>query len=94
MALAHILAYRYDNAVSWAAKAMNEQPDWATSFRLAAIAYALWDRMVEAREAMARLRAIDPTLRLSNLERVAPPLRRPEDRDRFVEGLRLAGLPE
>jgi adenylate cyclase len=94
MALAHILAYRYDNAVSWAAKAMNEQPEWATSFRLAAIAYALWDRMVEAREAMARLRAIDPTLRLSNLKRVAPPLRRPEDRDRFIEGLRLAGLPE
>ena len=78
MALALLLADRYDEAVSWAAKARNEQPNWATSLRVAAIAYALSDRIVEAREAMARLREIDPTLRLSNLERVAPPLRRPE----------------
>jgi adenylate cyclase len=94
MALALLLADRYDEAVSWAAKARNEQPNWATSLRVAAIAYALSDRIVEAREAMARLREIDPTLRLSNLERVAPPLRRPEDRARFADGLRRAGLPE
>ncbi len=94
MALALLLADRYDEAVSWAAKARNEQPNWATSLRVAAIAYALLDRIVEAREAMARLREIDPTLRLSNLERVAPPLRRPEDRARFADGLRRAGLPE
>jgi TolB-like protein/class 3 adenylate cyclase/tetratricopeptide (TPR) repeat protein len=94
MALAHLLADRYDEAVSWAAKARNEQPNWATSLRVAAIAYALSDRLVEAREAMARLREIDPTLRLSNLESVAPPLRRPEDRARFTDGLRKAGLPE
>jgi TolB-like protein len=94
MALAHLLADRYDEAVSWAAKSRNEQPNWATSLRVAAIAYALSDRIVEAREAIARLREIDPTLRLSNLEKVAPPLRRPEDRARFIEGLRRAGLPE
>jgi TolB-like protein/class 3 adenylate cyclase len=94
MALAHLLADRYDEAVSWAAKARNEQPNWATSLRVAAIAYALSDRIVEAREAMARLREIDPTLQLSNLESVAPPLRRPEDRARFIDGLRRAGLPE
>ena len=94
MALALLLADRYDEAVSWAAKARSEQPNWATSLRVAAIAYALSDRIVEAREAMARLREIDATLRLSNLERVAPPLRRPEDRARFADGLRRAGLPE
>jgi hypothetical protein len=33
-------------------------------------------------------------LRLSNLDRVAPPFRRPEDRERFIESLRKAGLPE
>jgi adenylate cyclase len=93
-ALAHLLAGRYDEAVSWATKARREQPNWATSLRVAAVAYALSDRTVEAREAIARLREIDPTLRLSNLERVAPPLQRPEDRTRFVEGLHKAGLPE
>jgi adenylate cyclase len=92
--LAHIYAGRYDEAASWASKAMLEQPDSAMPARLAAIAYALSDRMVEAREAMARLRVIDPALRLSNLERVAGPLRRAEDRARYIEGLRRAGLPE
>jgi TolB-like protein/class 3 adenylate cyclase len=94
MALALVLADRYEEAVSWAAKARNEQPNWATSLRVAAIAYALSDRIVEAKETIARLREIDPTLRLSNVERVAPPLRRPEDRARFADGLRRAGLPE
>ena len=93
-AFAHAFAGRYDEAVSWAAKAVHEQPNWTTALRVAAIANALADRMVDARSAMARLREVDPTLRLGNLDRVAPPLRRPEDRVRFIESLRKAGLPE
>jgi hypothetical protein len=63
-------------------------------WRTAAIAYALSERIAEAREAIARLREIDPGLRLSNLARVALPFRRPEDLARWTEGLRKAGLPE
>jgi hypothetical protein len=58
------------------------------------MANALSDRMVEARAAMACLRGVDPALRLGNLDRVAPPLRRAEDRARLIESLRKAGLPE
>ena len=79
---------------SWATKALHEQPNWATPLRAAAIANALSDRMVEARAAIACLREVDPGLRLSNVDRVAPPLRRAEDRVRFIESLRKAGLPE
>jgi dihydroorotase-like cyclic amidohydrolase len=50
--------------------------------------------MVEARAAVARLREVDPALTLGNVSRVAPPLRRAEDRFRFIESLRKAGLPE
>jgi adenylate cyclase len=94
MGWAHLLAGRSDEAASWATKACQEQPNAASPWRLAAIAYALSDRMVAAREAMARLREIYPTLRLGNLTRAAPPFRRPEDLARFTEGLRKAGLPE
>jgi tetratricopeptide (TPR) repeat protein len=94
MGLAHLFAGRLDEGVSWARRASHEQPNWAGALRVAAIVYALSDRIVEAREAMARLREIDPALRLSNIDRVAPPLRRPEDRARYIEGLRKAGLPE
>jgi adenylate cyclase len=94
MGWAHLSAGRYDEAASWARKAIHEQPNWASSVRMVAIAYALSDRIVEAREAMARLRELDPALRLSNLARVAPPFRRPEELARYTEGLRKAGLPE
>jgi dihydroorotase-like cyclic amidohydrolase len=40
------------------------------------------------------LREVDPALRLGNVDRVAPPFRRAEDRVRFIESLRKAGLPE
>jgi TolB-like protein/Flp pilus assembly protein TadD len=94
MAFAHAFAGRYDEAISSATKALHEQPNWATALRVAAIANALSDRMVEARAAMACLREVDPALRLGNVDRVAPPLRRAEDRVRFIESLRKAGLPE
>jgi hypothetical protein len=42
---------------------------------------------------MARLRQLDPTLRISNLKDVLGPYR-PEDLAKLAEGLRLAGLPE
>jgi tetratricopeptide (TPR) repeat protein len=94
MAYAHAFAGRYDEAVSWATKALHEQPNWATALRVAAIANALSDRMVEARAVMACLREVDPALRVGNLGWVAPPFRRAEDRVRYTESLRKAGLPE
>jgi adenylate cyclase len=94
MANAHAFAGRYDEAVSWATKALHEQPSHAPALRVAAIANALSDRMVEARAAMACMREVDPALRLGNLDKIAPPLRRAEDRIRWTESLRKAGLPE
>jgi tetratricopeptide (TPR) repeat protein len=94
MGFALAFAGRYDEAISWATKALHEQPNWPAALRVTVIANALADRMVEARAAMACLREVDPALRIGNLDRVAPPLRRPEDRVRFIESLHKAGLPE
>jgi hypothetical protein len=61
--------------------------------RMAAASHALAGRLAEAHEAMARMRRVDPALRVSTVaDRV--PFRRPEDFSRYVEGLRKAGLPE
>jgi adenylate cyclase len=94
MGFALAYAGRHDEAISWATKALHEQPTWPAALRLAVFANALAGRMVEARAAMACLREVDPALRLGNVDRVAPPLRRAEDRVRFIESLRKAGLPE
>ena len=94
IALAHICAGRYDEAVGWSAKSLLGQPEYPPSLRVAAASNALLGRLDDAREAMARVRELDPALRGANLEAVLPPFRRPEDRNRFVEGLLKAGLPK
>ena len=92
-AFAHFLAGRYDEASAWANKALREQPNYPAANRILAASNALAGHMNEAQEAMAHLRELDPSLRVSNLTEVFP-LRRPEDLARFAEGLRKAGLPE
>jgi len=89
---AHMHAGRYDEASSWAEKGLWQQPN-ASSARTAAASHALAGRLDQAHKAMARLREIDPTLRVSDLRHMFP-FRRPEDLARFEEGLRKAGLPE
>ncbi|GEP61892.1 adenylate/guanylate cyclase domain-containing protein [Reyranella soli] len=93
MGWAHLFAGRYDEAASWARKAALEKPDWAPTARVETIACALSGRTLEAQKALARLLAITPDLRLSNT-RMSSAWRREKDRALYMEGLRLAGLPE
>jgi TolB-like protein len=92
-AFAHLVAGRYDEALSWAEKALWEQTNFATTLRVAAASYALAGRLVEARKAMARLRELDPAFCVSNVKDWVP-FRRSEHLTRLVDGLRKAGLPE
>jgi TolB-like protein len=89
----HFYAGRYDEASSWADKGFREQPNSAAAARMAAGSHALAGRLDQAHKAMARLREIDPTLRVSRLRHLVP-FRRPEDLAIYEEGLRKAGLPE
>jgi len=90
---AHFYAGRYGEAVSWAEKALLVRPNYVTARRILAASCAMAGRRTEASKAMARLRELDPALRLSRLTE-SNPLRRHEDLDRLAEGLRKAGLPE
>jgi Flp pilus assembly protein TadD, contains TPR repeats len=92
--LAHFCAGSYDDATLWSEEALRSQPNNANAMRTLAASHALAGRIAEAEKAMARLRQFDPELRVSKLEEVMPPFRRPEDRSRYLEGLRKAGLPE
>jgi len=92
-AFAHFFAGRYDDASSWAEKALRERPDYHPALRIAAASYALAGRLKEAHDAIARSRRPKSTPHISNLKNQIP-LRRPEDLARYAEGLRKAGLPE
>jgi adenylate cyclase len=91
---AHFLLGRFDEAVLWAAMALQDKPDFQPGLRIAAASNAMAGRPEQAHKAMARLRQLNPALRVSNLKDVLSPYRRAEDLSRYQEGLRQAGLPE
>jgi tetratricopeptide (TPR) repeat protein len=92
-ASAHLFAGRYDEASSWAEKALRENPNLQQALRVAAASHALAGRDAEAQKAIARMRQLDPDFRISNMKDRLPALRR-RDLARYEEGLRKAGVPE
>ena len=93
-AYAHFFLGRYDEAASWAAMALQDNPDFQPGLRIDAASNAMAGRPEQAHKAMARLRQLNPALRVSTLKDVQGPYRRAEDLSRKEEGLRRAGLPE
>ncbi len=93
-ASAHFFAGRYDEASSWALRALREQPNNLDVIGLLALSDALAGRLEKARAGMARLVQLSPGRRLSNISDRMPPYRRPEDRAKVLEAARKAGLPE
>ena len=94
IAHAHFFLGQYDEAVSWAAMALQNNPDFQAGARIGAASNAVAGRPEEARETVVRLQRLNPTLRVSNLNHVLGPYRRADDLARYEEGLRKAGLPE
>lgn len=77
---------RYDEASSWAQKSLHSQPNFMSTNRIADASFVFAGRNTEARQIIARLRQLDPALRVSNLKDQIPL--------RGSEGLRKAGFPE
>ena len=92
MATAHFAAGRYAEALSWAKMAMREKPAFVVPICTAAASAALIGQFAEAQEAVARLRQLEPALRISSFKERFPVLF--ADLANAAEGLRKAGLPE
>jgi TolB-like protein/class 3 adenylate cyclase len=90
---AHLIAGRYAEALSWAGTAVRAHPNYVLSNGIAAASAALAGRVEEAERSAMRMRRLQPQLRIADLVEVFP-VRRPEHRARWVEGLRKAGLSD
>jgi tetratricopeptide (TPR) repeat protein len=90
---AYLFAGQYDQAASWAEKALRGGARNPSALCAAAASFALAGRLEEARKVAARFLEVVPGARISRAHPLYY-LRRPEDLARYVEGLRLAGLPE
>lgn len=94
IAFAHFCAGRCDQAMTWAEKAVNEQPNFATALRVLAASSASLGRMKEATQTLARLKEIKVSLRISELHHYPFPFREPKYFSKYVDALRKAGFSE
>ena len=91
--MVHLFRGRYDEALSWIARALAQRPNFVVVLRAAAAANAFAGNIDEARKIVARIIQISPTASISHYMSINI-YQRPEDIERMVSGLRLAGLPE
>lgn len=94
LALGHIVLETYEQAVEQARRSVQVGPRASSSWRILCIALALAGRDAEAREAMRRLLTLNPSLTLAKVTRER--LRQLDERlrQRTLDGLRRAGMPE
>jgi Flp pilus assembly protein TadD len=91
--MAHLLAGRIEEALSWVDKASIHRSDHALPIGILAAIYARAGRRDDARRAIQQLRQLDPGLRVANLREWLP-FRRAQDLRNFADALREAGLPQ
>jgi TolB-like protein/class 3 adenylate cyclase len=93
IAVGHLVARRFEQAIEWADRALHEQPRMVATMRGKAVALAHLGRLDEARAELSRALAIDPKLTIAGFRAYFHFLA-PEVLELLVTGLRLAGLPE
>jgi adenylate cyclase len=84
---AHFHLRQYDEAI----RTLQRMRDQSEGHRLLAASYALSDRLEEARYHAQQVMSVYPDFTIEHW-RTVPPDRNPEPLERFVEGLRMAGL--
>jgi len=91
---AHFFAGRLAESIQCAEKALRVQSDARPGLRIAAAGYALAGRAREASTVLARVRQLEPHLRVSNLRDALGAYRHQEHVAQYEDALRLAGLPD
>jgi TolB-like protein/Flp pilus assembly protein TadD len=89
--LCHLVAGRYADAVTAERRAVQLRPDFGTAWRTLTAAAGLAGDLELARQGLAECRRLQPNVSIAWVDKYHP-LIRAEDRARYIEGLRLAGL--
>jgi TolB-like protein len=92
-AVAAFAAERYDETVDWSRRTIEENPRFPGAYRLLTATYGQLGKVEEAKVALGELLRQMPGLTVA-ATRQQVPWKRPGDADRYLGGLRKAGLPE
>jgi TolB-like protein/class 3 adenylate cyclase len=94
LAVAHLIAARYEEAIEWADRSLREVLRYESALRNRVVACAHLGRIEEARDWLGRLLQIVPGLTIARYKAHRAVYLPPEILNIYVEGLRKAGLPE
>ena len=93
LAVAHLVTRRFEQAIEWADRALHDQPRTVTGMRVKVVALAHLGRLDAAGTELSRVLAVQPKLTIAGFREYAH-FMPPEVLELYVDGLRLAGLPE
>lgn len=93
MAVAHYTAGRYDRALHYTGEVLRLRPGFQGAQRLRCAALAQLGRIDEARQYLEHVRIGQPQLTLQWIKEGVP-YQTAETMERFIEGMRKAGVPE
>lgn len=93
LGLAYYAAGNYVESVKWGSMGANESPRHTANLRYLAAGLAALGRVEEAREVGRKFMELDPTFRLGVFERTLQPFQVPELKEKYIEHLSKAGLP-
>ena len=95
-ALAHFVAGRYEEAAAASNRALKERPTYPPPLRLMIAISGLRGRIEEGRAYIRRLLIVNPDATVGKLDTLWQPSvkRNPRVFNLYLEGLRLAGMPE
>ena len=93
VSFAHFQVGNYEDAVVFASKASMPRPEHIYPHLVIAASYAYLDKVEQAEDEIKKVLRIVPTYSLKIVDKVCVYLD-PDDKARFLEGLRRAGLPE
>ena len=91
--MSYLMLERYEEALAWGARALQEMPNYGTSHRVVIMALVKLNRPDEAQAAARRLMEAFPTYTLT-LQRQINPWLDKVFAERYVEALRISGVPE
>jgi adenylate cyclase len=93
LGMAHFAAKRYEEAVEWARRSLRGNSRWPATWRTLAASYAHLGRIDEARGAFEEMSRLQPGYS-SESARLTYASADPDYVERYIGGLRTAGLPE
>jgi DNA-binding SARP family transcriptional activator/TolB-like protein len=92
-AIAYMIEGDYEQVITVGRRVIKSNPEFTNGYKPVIAALGLLGRSEEAKPYLATLLSLEPNFTIAHFREVYP-LRNENDRDRYMEGLRLAGVAE